>query len=99
MSDSKTTTSLVNPKHQAELCRLNRALGQIEGIKKMINEERYCVDIMTQLKAVQAALKNVELNILATHMQNCLEKAAASGDSQQLTEKIVELRELIRKSD
>jgi DNA-binding FrmR family transcriptional regulator len=86
-------------KHQSELCRLNRALGQIEGIKKMIITERYCVDIMIQLKAVQAALKNVELNILTSHMQDCIEKAVRSSDKTQLTQKISELSELIKKFD
>ena len=52
-----------NPNHKHEIPRLNRAIGQLEGIKKMIEEQRYCPDIIVQLKAVRSAIKHVE-NVL-----------------------------------
>ena len=57
-----------NPNHKHEIPRLNRAIGQLEGIKKMIEEQRYCPDIIVQLKAVRSAIKHVESNILKTHL-------------------------------
>ena len=60
------TTS--NSKHSDNLPKLNRISGQVEGIKKMIEEERYCLDIVYQIKAVRSALKSVEKNILHNHI-------------------------------
>ena len=61
-----------NPNHKHEIPRLNRAIGQLEGIKKMIEEQRYCPDIIVQLKAVRSAIKHVESNILKTHLEEVL---------------------------
>ena len=58
--------------HMENMPRLNRISGQIEGIKKMIEEGRYCTDIISQLRAVRAAVKAVESNILQKHLQNCV---------------------------
>lgn len=86
-----------NPKHGDQLVKLNRVSGQIEGIKTMINEQRYCVDILNQLKAARAAIKSIEINILELHMKMCLEKSATSGDAVDLQQKINELCNLIKK--
>ena len=56
-------TTQSKPNHSENLPRLNRISGQIDGIKKMIEEERYCLDIVNQIKAVRSALKSVEKNI------------------------------------
>ena len=56
-----------HPCHRSQITRLNRIVGQLEGIKKMIDRQQYCVDIVTQLKAVQAATRAVEINILESH--------------------------------
>lgn len=85
-----------NPSHHAELIRLNRISGQVEGVKKMIEEERYCVDILMQIKAVRAAIKTVELNVLERHMQMCLNKACLNNNSEEITAKIMELSKLIK---
>ena len=85
-----------HPNHTAELARLNRAIGQLEGIKKMINEERYCVDILMQLKAARSAVKNIEMNVLERHMQMCLVKASKSGDDNEINNKVDELTKLIK---
>ncbi len=64
----------MHPDHSDKLNRLNRIEGQVKGIKKMIEEKRYCVDILTQLKAVSAALKKVEHAVLKDHIQGCWDR-------------------------
>jgi len=84
------------PDHSSQIGRLNRSLGQIEGIKKMIEERRYCVDILTQLKAVRAAIRSIEANILESHMQQCLEEACSNNDKDEVSTKINELIKLLK---
>jgi len=62
------------------LRRLNRIEGQVRGISRMVSEDRYCIDVMTQLQAVKAALGKVEEEILSRHAASCVEEAIASGD-------------------
>lgn len=85
------------PKHSDQLPSLNRIEGQIKGIKKMIENQRYCVDILTQLKAVKAALHKVEQEVLKTHMQHCLMNAVASENEDDIQIKIDELMKLLSK--
>ena len=85
------------PKHSEQIPSLNRIEGQIKGIKKMIENQRYCVDILTQLKAVKAALHKVEQQILKTHMQHCLMNAVASENEGDIQTKIDELMKLLSK--
>ena len=87
-----------NPNHKHEIPRiprLNRAIGQLEGIKKMIEEQRYCPDIIVQLKAVRSAIKHVESNILKTHLEECVAKSFS--DSEIAKEKIMEIKTLLDK--
>ncbi|WP_140985534.1 metal-sensitive transcriptional regulator [Asticcacaulis tiandongensis] len=84
-----------HPSHKSQLSRLNRASGQIDGIKRMIEEDRYCVDILTQLKAVRSALKTIELSVLETHMHACLKQSG--HDDAQRDQKIEEILSLLRK--
>ncbi|MBR1777765.1 MAG: metal-sensitive transcriptional regulator [Alphaproteobacteria bacterium] len=87
------TLDLFNePDHTKELGRLNRILGQIEGIKKMIIEHRDCADIMSQLRAARSAIRAVEANVLKTHLQHCVVQSFNSEQERQ--QKIDELREL-----
>src|SRR5947199_752377 len=60
--------------------RLNRIEGQIRGIGRMIDEDRYCVDILTQVSAVQSALDGLALKLLEHHLHGCVTHAVASGD-------------------
>ena len=85
-----------NPSHKHEIPRLNRAIGQLEGIKKMIEEQRYCPDIIVQLKAVRSAIKHVESNILKTHLEECV-VAKSFSDSEIAKEKIMEIKTLLDK--
>ncbi len=85
------------PQHNDQLPNLNRIEGQIRGIKKMIEDRRYCVDILTQLKAVKAAIHKVEQKVLKTHMQHCLVNAAQSKNEYDIQTKIDELMQLLSK--
>ena len=73
------------------LKRLARIEGQVRGIAKMIDDDRYCIDILTQLGAVDTALEAVALKVLEDHVQHCVAGALASGDPKQVTEKTAEL--------
>lgn len=86
-----------HPCHGSEIKKLNRIGGQVEGIKKMIDEGRYCPDIMTQLRAVRAAVKSVELNILESHLQSCVMTAMKSGSDEVAAEKISEVKDIMKR--
>ncbi|MGZ9097229.1 MAG: metal-sensitive transcriptional regulator [Micavibrio sp.] len=85
--------------HDSELGKLNRIAGQIEGIKKMITEQRYCPDILTQLRAVRSAIKTVEANILETHLKSCVTESLTSGNTKDAQKKIEELKDLFKRFD
>ncbi|MBU2646507.1 metal-sensitive transcriptional regulator [bacterium] len=87
----------MHPEYKEQLPGLNRIEGQVKGIKGMIESHRYCVDIMTQLKAVKAALHKVEQEVLKKHMQHCLRNAAATGSDTEINTKIDELMKLLSK--
>ena len=59
-----------HPSHDAEIKRLNRIAGQVEGIKRMIEEGRYCPEILSQLRAVRSAVKGIETEILRRHLSS-----------------------------
>ena len=71
--------------------RLKRIEGQVRGIARMIDEDRYCIDVITQLQAVRAALKRVEAEVLQDHVAHCVEHAIASGDAADQRQKVSEL--------
>lgn len=87
----------MNPKYKDQIPSLNRIEGQIKGIKKMIEDRRYCVDILTQLKAVKAAVHKVEQSVLKSHMQHCLMHAVESNNESDIQKKIDELMSLLSK--
>ena len=75
--------------------RLSRIEGQIRGIQKMIADDRYCVDVLVQVKAVQAALKKAEGELLKDHVDHCLAEAVSSGNPDLRREKVNELVDLL----
>ena len=79
------------------LKRLARIEGQVRGVAKMIEDDRYCIDILTQLGAVSTALERVALEILDDHVQHCVVDALASGDKRAATEKTEELLAAVRR--
>lgn len=78
--------------------RLNRIEGQVRGITRMVTEGRYCIDVLTQLQAVRAALGKVESAMLQDHIGKCIEGAITSGDAVDQRAKINELVELLERS-
>ena len=77
------------------LNRLNRIEGQVRGIARMVEEDRYCIDVLTQIQAVRAALSRVETEMLKDHLNHCIEGAIVSGDPQAQRQKAGELIELL----
>ena len=77
------------------LRRLGRIEGQVRGLARMVEEDRYCIDIVTQISAVRAALRRVEEEVLRDHVAHCVEQAIASGDRADQRRKIVELMEVL----
>jgi CsoR family transcriptional regulator, copper-sensing transcriptional repressor len=79
--------------------RLNRIEGQVRGLAKMVDEDRYCIDIVTQISAVRTALRRVEEEILRDHVAHCVEHAINSGDKADQRRKIAELMEVVGRVD
>jgi DNA-binding FrmR family transcriptional regulator len=79
--------------------RLGRIEGQVRGLSKMVDEDRYCIDIVTQISAVRAALRRVEEEVLRDHVAHCVEHAITSGNKVDQREKIAELMAVISRSD
>jgi DNA-binding FrmR family transcriptional regulator len=79
--------------------RLNRIEGQVRGLSKMVEEDRYCIDIITQILAVRAALRRLEEEVLRDHVAHCVEHAIASGDKVEQRQKISELMDVIGRAD
>jgi DNA-binding FrmR family transcriptional regulator len=80
------------------LKRLSRIAGQVRGIARMVDEDRYCIDIVTQLGAVRAALRRVEEEILRDHVGHCVEHAIASGDKADQRRKVAELMDVMARA-
>lgn len=80
---------------EATLRRLRRIEGQVRGIMRMIDEDRYCIDVLQQLQAVKAALAKVEDAVLKDHSATCIESAITSGDPETQREKFSELVDLM----
>ena len=78
--------------------RLHRIEGQVRGIERMIDDDRYCIDIITQISAVRAALRRVEEDILRDHIAHCVEHAIVSGNADEQREKIAELMDVLGRS-
>lgn len=82
----------------ALLNRLSRVEGQVRGIARMVEEDRYCIDILTQVQAVRAALSKVETELLRGHLGHCIESAIVSGDKDEQRKKAEELIELLQRA-
>jgi DNA-binding FrmR family transcriptional regulator len=82
---------------QALIKRLHRIEGQVRGIEKMLEDDRYCIDILTQISAVSTALDAVAFKILDDHVNHCVVGALASGDEQDAATKTRELLEAVRR--
>jgi CsoR family transcriptional regulator, copper-sensing transcriptional repressor len=81
----------------ATLKRLNRIAGQVNGVARMIDEGRYCIDVLNQIQAVKAALGKVEDQVLRDHAASCVEAAIETGDTADQRDKFNELVDLFGK--
>jgi DNA-binding FrmR family transcriptional regulator len=78
--------------------RLSRIEGQVRGLARMVEDDRYCIDIVTQISAVRAALARVEEEILRDHVAHCVEHAIASGNTAEQRQKVAELMDVLTRS-
>jgi DNA-binding FrmR family transcriptional regulator len=81
------------------LRRLNRIEGQVRGLARMVERDRYCIDIVTQIAAVRAALRRVEGEILEDHVGNCVEHAITSGNRREQRRKVNELIDVLARTN
>jgi DNA-binding FrmR family transcriptional regulator len=80
------------------LNRLSRIEGQVRGVARMVEDDRYCIDVLTQLQAVRAALAKVETEMLKDHLGHCIESAIVGGDAAEQRQKAGELIQLLERS-
>jgi DNA-binding FrmR family transcriptional regulator len=80
------------------LNRLSRIEGQVRGVARMVAEDRYCIDVLTQIQAVRAALARVETEMLKDHLGHCIEAAISGGDGDEQRRKASELIQLLERS-
>jgi DNA-binding FrmR family transcriptional regulator len=80
---------------KSQLARLGRIEGQVRGVARMIEDDRYCIDVLTQIRAVRAALDRVEQEILSDHLQHCVAHAFHAGSERERQTKIDELLEVL----
>lgn len=80
------------------LNRLSRIEGQVRGVARMVEEDRYCIDILTQIQAARAALVRVETEMLKDHLGHCIEAAITGGDAADQRQKASELIQLLERS-
>ena len=80
------------------LNRLSRIEGQVRGIHKMVNDDRYCIDVLTQLQAVRAAVSKVETTMLQDHLGHCIEGAITSGNVAEQRAKAAEIIQLLERA-
>ncbi len=84
-----------HPSHQSQLSALKRVEGQVRGVIKMIDEGKYCIDVLNQIKAAKAALVRVESNVLKKHVESCVKESFKNKKA--LDSKVEELLKLINK--
>jgi DNA-binding FrmR family transcriptional regulator len=86
----------VEKSHDKKLLdRLHRIEGQVRGVSKMLADGRYCIDVLTQIRAIRAALSGVETVMLQEHLSHCIEGAITSGDPAAQRKKAAELIQLL----
>jgi len=83
--------------HLEEIVLLKRIEGQMRGIQKMIEEKRYCIDILTQLSSVAGALRRVVENILERHLRSCVQDSLSKGSKEDKSKKIEEIIDILQK--
>jgi len=93
----EVTKTKGHPDHTSSLARFRKIKGQITGLEKMIEEKRYCVDILIQFRAIASALNVIEASIFERHIKSCVIDAAQSKSESEIQKKVAELTKLISK--
>lgn len=88
-----------SPTREQVLKRLSRIEGQVRGLSRMVEDDRYCIDVITQVSAVRAALRRVEEEVLKDHVAHCVEHAIRSGDAEDQRRKVAELMAVVVRSE
>jgi len=83
----------------SSLKRLQRIEGQVRGLARMVEDDRYCIDIVTQIAAVRAALRRAEEEILRDHVASCVDEAIRSGDRADQRRKVAELMDVVGRAE
>ena len=89
---------MAKPSKDSCLKRLSRIEGRVRGLMRMVEEERYCIDIVTQIAAVRAALRRVEEEVLRDHIAHCVEHAIVSGNAADQRRKIKEIMDVLSRT-
>ncbi len=98
MNETETTPTWGYTKDKEALVkRLHRIEGQVRGVEKMVEDDRYCIEILTQISAVSTALESLAFKILDEHVNHCVVGAIASGDEQEAEAKTKELLEAVQR--
>jgi DNA-binding FrmR family transcriptional regulator len=97
MSETTTHTHGYVSDKEALAKRLHRIEGQVRGIERMVDDERYCIDILTQISAVNTALEALAFKILDDHVNHCVTGALASGDPKVAEQKGQELLDAVQR--
>jgi DNA-binding FrmR family transcriptional regulator len=97
VSEPDTHTHGYAQDKEALVNRLHRIEGQVRGIERMVQDDRYCIDVLTQISAVTTALDAVALQLLEDHVNHCVADALASGDAEAAAEKSRELLDTVRR--
>jgi CsoR family transcriptional regulator, copper-sensing transcriptional repressor len=97
MSDPEATTHGYVADKERLVKRLHRIEGQVRGIERMVEDDRYCIDVITQISAVTTALESVAFQILDEHVNHCVAGALASGDPDEAATKSKELLEAVHR--
>ena len=97
ISTKGQTMKALYPDHENQLTRLNKIDGQLKGIRRMIEDRRYCIDIISQIKAVTGALEQVQMGVLEKHVHHCVADAMTAKDQNLLEEKIEEIVQALGK--
>lgn len=85
-----------HPNHSKRIAGINRVIGQLENIKKMIVEREYCQDIIHQIKTARGGLNSIEVSILNTHIENCVTEAIESRDEAEIKRKTKEITKYVK---
>ena len=97
MTETATPTSGYTKDKDVLVKRLHRIEGQVRGIERMLEEDRYCIDVITQIAAVNTALESLAFKILDGHVKHCVTGALASGDAAEAEQKSKELLEAVHR--